>query len=409
MCQKFLYRRLCAKLIVMCEIIIRISLMTLFNKYMRKISILFALFLLGGFQLWAQNSNFSTADADQCPGNLFTLSADDNSLLTYSWTITEQGGPSSTYNVNPIAFVLTNPGNYDVSLTVSDGVSSSTTTEIGFLEVYEIPNIDYTVSPAPYCEPATVDFTSNSTPGSGSIVSYQLFTDGSAYNTANASHTYATAGTYSVNVAIENSNGCSNSADLSDIVVSINPALTSPLNPNTICSGSVFNYTPTSSIPGSTFSWVRLGNADISEAPTSGNGNISETLTNTSGSNVSVTYEVTTVSPTGCSVTENVIVTVQALPTVTINSLNICTGSTGVLTATPSVGGGNYSWSTTETTQSITVSTAGNYTVNYSVGSCASLPASVNSYGNGTACAYRNNYCRNFWFSERRWCDLQNG
>ncbi len=351
--------------------------MTLFNKYMRKISILFALFILGGFQLWAQNSNFSTADADQCPGNLFTLSADDNSLLTYSWTITEQGGASSTYNVNPIAFVLTNPGNYDVSLTVSDGVSSSTTTEIGFLEVYEIPNIDYTVSPAPYCEPATVDFTSNSTPGSGSIVSYQLFTDGSAYNTANASHTYATAGTYSVNVAIENSNGCSNSADLSDIVVSINPALTSPLNPNTICSGSVFNYTPTSSIPGSTFSWVRLANADISEAPTSGNGNISETLTNTSGSNVSVTYEVTTVSPTGCSVTENVIVTVQALPTVTINSLNICTGSTGVLTATPSVGGGNYSWSTTETTQSITVSAAGNYTVNYSVGSCASLPASV--------------------------------
>ena len=351
--------------------------MALNYQYMRKISILIVLFLLGGFHSSAQNSNFSTADADQCPGNLFTLSADDNSLLTYSWTITEQGGGSSTYNVNPIAFVLSNPGNYDVSLTVSDGVSSSTTTEIGFLEVYDIPTIDYTVSSAPYCEPATVDFTSNSTPGSGSIVSYQLFTDGSAYNTANASHTYATAGTYSVNVAIENSNGCSNSADLSDIVVSINPALTSPLNPNTICSGSVFNYTPTSSIPGSTFSWVRLTNTDISEAPTSGNGNISETLTNTSGSNVSVTYEVTTVSPTGCSVTENVIVTVQALPTVTINSLNICTGSTGVLTAIPSVGGGNYSWSTTETTQSITVSTAGNYTVNYSVGSCASLPASV--------------------------------
>ena len=131
MCQKFLYRSLCTKLIVMCEIIIRISLMTLFNKYMRKISILFALYTRG-FQLFAQNSNFSTADADQCPGNLFTLSADDNSLLTYSWTITEQGGPSSTYNVNPIAFVLTNPGNYDVSLTVSDGVSSSTTSEIGF-------------------------------------------------------------------------------------------------------------------------------------------------------------------------------------------------------------------------------------------------------------------------------------
>jgi len=361
----------------MCEKKFKISQMTLLNKFMRKISILFVFCIIGGFQLSAQNSNFSTSNANQCPGNLFTLSADDNSLLTYSWTITEQGGSSSSYSVNPIAFVLTNPGIYDVSLTVSDGTTSSTTTEVAYLEVYDIPNIDYTVSVGPYCEPATVDFTSNSTAGSGSIVSYQLFTDGSAYNTANSQHTYATTGTYAVNVAIENSNGCSNSEDLADIVVSVNPALTSPLNPNTICSGSVFNYTPTSSIPGSTFSWVRLANPDISEAPSNGIGNISETLTNTTGANASVTYEVTTTSPTGCDVTENVIVTVQALPTVTINNLNICTGSTGVLTATPSIGGGNYSWSTTEVTQSITVSVAGDYTVNYSVGSCASLPATV--------------------------------
>ncbi|MDC0272684.1 PKD domain-containing protein, partial [Crocinitomicaceae bacterium] len=111
-------------------------------------------------------SDFSSTDTDQCPGNLFTLSADDNSLVSYSWTITEQGGGSTTYNVNPIAFVLTNPGIYDVTLTVSDGVSSSTTPEIGFLEVFDIPTIDYSVTAGPYCEPAIVDFTSNSTPGS---------------------------------------------------------------------------------------------------------------------------------------------------------------------------------------------------------------------------------------------------
>ena len=344
---------------------------------MRIISILFIFFVLGSVQLQAQNSGFTAVNSSQCPGNLFTLSADDNSLATYSWTITEQGGGSSTYNVNPIAFVLTNPGLYDVSLTVSDGVTPSTTTEIGFLEVFDIPTIDYSVTSAPYCEPATVDFINNSTPGSGTIIGYQLFTDGTAYDTEDVQHTYATTGTYSVNVSIENSNGCSSSDDLADIVVSTNPALTSPLNPNTICSGSAFNYTPTSSIAGSTFSWVRLANPDISEAVSSGNGIISETLTNTSGSNTSVTYQVTNTSPTGCAVIENVIVTVQALPTVTINSLNVCTGSTGVLTATPSVGGGNYLWSTSEVSQSITVSAAGVYSVTYSVGSCASAPASV--------------------------------
>ena len=121
--------------------------------------------------------------------------------------------------MNPIAFVLTNPGLYDVSLTVSDGVTPSTTTEIGFLEVFDIPTIDYSVTSAPYCEPATVDFINNSTPGSGTIIGYQLFTDGTAYDTEDVQHTYATKGTYSVNVSIENSNGCSSSDDLADIVV----------------------------------------------------------------------------------------------------------------------------------------------------------------------------------------------
>ena len=323
----------------------------------------------------AQNSSFTTTDSDQCPGNLFGLTADDNSLVSYDWTITEQGGGSSfNFSANPIAFVLTNPGLYDVTLTVSDGTSSSSTTEIAFLEVFSNPVIDYTVTPAPYCEPATVDFTSNSSAGSGTITSVQSFTDGTVYTTEDFQHTYATIGTYSVNVTIVNSNTCVTSVDLADIVVNSNPALTSPLNPNTICSGSVFNYTPTSSIAGSSFDWSRVANIDILEAPTSGTGNISETLTNTSSSDVAVTYQVTTTSPSGCSVTEDVTVTVQALPTVTVNSLNICIGQSGTLTATPSVGGGNYSWSTTETTQSINVTTAGTYTVSYSVGVCASVP-----------------------------------
>ena len=165
--------------------------------------------------------------------------------------------------------------------------------------------------------------------------------------------------------------------DLPDVFVSTNPVLTSPTNPVTICSGSVFNYAPTSSIPGSTFSWVRQANPDIQEAPTTGNGSISETLTNLSAANTSAVYEYTVTSPDGCSITTNVVVTVQALPTVTINNLDVCIGSSGTLTATPSIGGGTYSWSTAENTQSINVTAAGSYTVTYSVGSCASDPFTV--------------------------------
>ena len=344
---------------------------------MRIVTFSFLVFSLLGFQLFAQNSDFTSANPNQCPGNLFTISADDPGLSSYVWTITDQGGISSVYNVNPIAFVLSNPGTYDVSLTVTDGGASSTTTQTSFIQVYAEPTIDFSVTPGPYCVPAVVDFISNSTPGSGSIDSYQLFTDGTLYESGNSQHTYTSVGTYSVNVSIVNTNGCSQSMDLSDIVVTTNPVLTSPTNPNTICSGSVFNYTPTSSIPGSTFSWVRQTNPDIQEVPTNGNGSISEALTNLSPTNTSVVYEYTVTSPDGCSVTTNVVVTVQALPTVTINNLDVCIGSSGTLTATPSIGGGTYSWSTGETSQSISVTTAGSYTVTYSIGSCASAPFTI--------------------------------
>ena len=343
---------------------------------MFRISFILFLFSIVVNFSWSQSSSFTSVNDSQCPGNLFTLTADDNSLASYSWSVTLQGsGTSSSYNVNPVAFVLDNPGLYDISLTVSDGVGTSNTTELGFLEVYTNPIVDYAVSEGPYCAPATLDFTSASTAGSGAIVSYVAFTDGTPYNTADFQHTYSSVGTYSVNVSIENSFGCVASGDLADIVVTEFPSLTSPLNPNTICSGSVFNYTPTSTISGSTFSWVRAVNPDIAEVASNGVGDISEMLTSTSGSNVPVTYEVTNTSPGGCVNTQNVVVTVQPLPSVTIDDVDICTGQAGTLTATPSQGGGVYLWNTSATTQSISVTTPGVYSVSYSVGSCASTPA----------------------------------
>jgi gliding motility-associated-like protein len=339
---------------------------------MFKISLIIVLLSLGTSSVWGQNSNFSTNINSQCPGNLFTLTADDNTMSTYLWTIAEQGGGSSTYNVNPVAFVLDNAANYDITLTVTDGGTSSTTTEIGFLEVFSNPIVDYTVTSAPYCAPATVDFTSISLAGSGTITSYVAFTDGTPYTTADFQHTYATTGSYAVNVSIENSNGCVASEDLPNIVVSDFPSLTSPLNPNTICSGTSFNYTPTSSIAGSTFSWVRLANPDVAEAPTSGVGNISEVLTTVSTANESVIYEVTTTSPGGCETTQNVVLTIQAVPVVTVNNADLCSGQTTTLTATPSQSGGIYSWVPSGSTQTINVNAPGTYSVSYSIGSCAS-------------------------------------
>tara|TARA_B100001287_G_scaffold274204_1_gene279058 strand:- start:254 stop:13717 length:13464 start_codon:yes stop_codon:yes gene_type:complete len=347
---------------------------------MFKFSLLLLLCSFGIASFYSQNSSFSAIESSQCPGSLFTLSADDNSLSSYTWTITNEiSGDFETYNVNPVAFVLDEAGLYTVKLEVSDAGGSSETTLPGFLEVFANPIIDYSVSLGPYCAPAIVDFTSNCLPGSGSIISYQAFTDGTSYITDDFQHTYASPGSFPVNISIENSNGCVASENLPNIVVSEFPALTSPLNPNTTCSGTAFSYIPISSIPGSTFSWVRLDNPNILEPPSNGIGNISEILTTATAANETVIYEVTTISPGGCQNIQNVELTIQALPVVTVDDAVLCTGQTSTLTATPSQPGGTYTWIPSGATQTISVNVPGTYTVTYAIGSCtsASVDATV--------------------------------
>ena len=99
--------------------------------------------------------------------------------------------------------------------------------------------------------------------------------------------------------------------------------------------------------------------------------------TPTATPSTTTTYTLTA-SANGCTANDQVVVTVTPGPSVTVNSATICSGQSATLTATPSVTGGTYLWSPGgSTTQTITVSptTTTNYSVTYSNGACASLPA----------------------------------
>ncbi len=104
------------------------------------------------------------------------------------------------------------------------------------------------------------------------------------------------------------------------IVVTVNPlpTLTSTLTPTAVCSGSNFNYTPTSATIGATYAWNRATIAGITQTGTSGNGNISEPLVNTTSASVNVTYSYS-ISANNCSNTQNVVVAVNPLPTATLS------------------------------------------------------------------------------------------
>ncbi|MEY3085772.1 MAG: hypothetical protein RL037_1952, partial [Bacteroidota bacterium] len=329
----------------------------------------------------ALDASFTSSDVDQCPNNLFIINATNTTYSTYNWSITGPGGYSNTSTSNSIALFLVTSGQYTVTLSVANGGAPTVNTQTNFITVYNTPTVSYAISPTTTCNPGVVSFIGSCTAGSGTLQSFQVNSgSGQNYNIEDFSHTYSIAGTYNPSATVTNSFGCFTSQNLSSITVNQSASLSSPLNPNSICSGSVFNYTPTSATASCTFSWSRAAVAGISQTASSGTGIISEPLTNTTAGNISVTYVVTTTAPNGCQTQQNVIVNVKALPTVSVNPVNltICNGSTGTLTATGTPAGGTYSWSGgLGSAATATVSAAGSYSVTYAASGCASVPASA--------------------------------
>src|SRR6185436_14226357 len=85
------------------------------------------------------------------------------------------------------------------------------------------------------------------------------------------------------------------------------PALTSSLTA-AATSSALFSYTVSSTVSGTTFAWSRAAVTGVSNPANSGNGDISETLVNTTASPVNVTY-VYPLTTSECTNTQNVVVT----------------------------------------------------------------------------------------------------
>lgn len=101
------------------------------------------------------------------------------------------------------------------------------------------------------------------------------------------------------------------------VTLTVNPIarLSSSLDAGAVCSGSLFAYVPASHTPGTTYAWTRTTVGGITPPGTTGSGNISETLTNTTSGNILVKYKFKTTA-NGCTAKTDEIVTVSvhALP-----------------------------------------------------------------------------------------------
>jgi hypothetical protein len=125
------------------------------------------------------------------------------------------------------------------------------------------------------------------------------------------------------------------------------------------------------------------------------NGATTTSITVTNAATYTVTQTITgCTSPTGSAVSAPK--TIPATPSISANgTLNLCTGGSVILTSSAATGN---VWSTGATTQSITVNTAGNFSVVNTVNGCSSAtsavqavtlnpnPAGTISSGSGTVC-----------------------
>lgn len=118
-------------------------------------------------------------------------------------TISTLQNPAATY---------VEPGNYRVSLKVTNGNGSTTVVRDSFIRVFEKPNTDFAVSTRNTCTPAPVQFTDATVPRPGnSIVSWK-WDFGDSYGSAeqNPIHIYKVAGSYTITLTVTNDKGCSN-------------------------------------------------------------------------------------------------------------------------------------------------------------------------------------------------------
>ncbi len=328
--------------------------------------------------------------------------------ITYQWN---NGATTAAINVSD--------GTYWVTATDGSCISSDTAVVIA-----PTPPVASFSVPSVLCANVPVSFTDHSTASTGTISSRGWwFGDGGISTSTNPQHLYSSAGTYNVRLIVTNSAGCT---DTVNQTVVVSPTTNSAFTWNSVCVNSPISFTDqttgspvswswnfgdggtsTSQNPAHTFTTagiyqVRLitansngcldtviNNVNVVPPPSANagsdrytclGGTVSlvasggqsyvwspggqTTATISVSPSATTTYTVTVTNSSGCSSTDNVVVSINPLPVVSAGvNTTICQGGTTTLTAS---GANLYSWSPGgQTTPSINVNpaTTTNYTV----------------------------------------------
>lgn len=257
-----------------------------------------------------------------CQGGSVTLDATTAGASSYLWS---NGATTATISV-------TQSGTYSCTVMKPNGceaVTNNITVTVNALPA--VPTIAAN-GPVTFCNGGSVQLTASQ--ASGLLWSNNATTQSI---TVNASGTF--------DVTYTDGNGCSATSAATTVMVNPNPAAPTitASGPTTFCTGDSVTLTSSQA----------TGNLWSNTAT-------SQSITVTNSGSYSVVYT----DANGCTATSNAVqVSVSNSPTPTVQatgSTTLCPGETVTLTSSPA---DTYLWSTGDTTQSITVSAAGTYSV----------------------------------------------
>jgi hypothetical protein len=274
-----------------------------------------------------------------CEGGAATLSVNPNLPVgvtaTYAWS--GPAGTASTQNPNIPNMTPSKIGIYTVTVTYSTGCTATATT---VLATNPKPIVS---SVAGNCVSGSGRITINAT---GTGLTYNMGTGAQTNNVFNG----VANGTYTV--TITNAIGCTATANVT-VNCSVCPTVVASSNSPVCTSGNILLSVNPNLPVGvtATYFWSGPGGNATLQNPT---------ITNATTTKAGV-YTVTVTYSNGCTATASTTVALAASISGTIlGPSSFCSGGSAVLTAT---GGGTYAWSTSATTATITVTTAGTYVV----------------------------------------------
>lgn len=277
--------------------------------------------------------SLSYSPVSGCSPLTVSFTSTDTSTSTITWdmnngTTVTNITSSPTTSTNTYSYTFTSPGRYVPLIVITN--AAACTIYIRGIDTIKVDEMqgDFRFTPDSLCGSGTVSFFDTVLYSLSSISSYNWsFGDATTTTGHNPTHTYTSAGTYTVRLIMTNGTGCSDTITKTVHILSL-PNVNAGAD-RSLCGGAAgVTLTATGA---TTYSW----------SPTTGL-SCSNCASPTAAPSSTTTYVVTGTDTHGCTNTDTVVVRVSTLPNVNAGAdKTICAGSSTSLTAT---GAATYTW-----------------------------------------------------------------